>query len=93
MSALDVLSPEMKEQLLSELSQVAVAGIKKALDSKEDRYLNAGQAAKHLNISPAIFIRLREEGNFKPIIYPGMVQPRYDIKDLDEFADRNKVGS
>lgn len=93
MQALDMLSPEMKDKLLSELNQVAAAGLERVLASREERYLNAGEAAQYLKISPAIFIRLRKEGYFKPILYPGMVYPRYDRKDLDEFVEQSKVSS
>ncbi|MFT8610548.1 MAG: helix-turn-helix domain-containing protein [Liquorilactobacillus nagelii] len=86
MAALDVLSPEIKSQLVLELTQlVSDDVVPRVLAERETDCFKAKEAVKYLNVSYDTFKRIRSQGLITGFMLKGTSVRRYRKSELDRY--------
>ncbi|MFT8393809.1 MAG: helix-turn-helix domain-containing protein [Liquorilactobacillus ghanensis] len=91
MAALDVLSPEIKSQLVLELTQlVSDDVVPRILAQQETDFFKAKEAANYLNVSYDSFKRIRKQGLVTGFLLKGTSIRRYRKSELDEYLKESE---
>lgn len=90
---IEMLAPEIKEQLNSEFQAVAKKAFEEALETQaiDKRVFSKTQACKYLGISYPTLRKLRKAGKIKAFILAGTQKEVLDIKDLERYVEESKV--
>ena len=89
MAALDVLSSEIKNQLVFEITELVQKEVAPRLIAEQEgsnRYLNAKESAKYLHISYDTFKKVRNRGLIKGFILEGTSVRLYRKSELERYV-------
>lgn len=88
---LELFSESAKNELTSEIIELLQA-LKRSVEAEEkDRWMKQYQACEYIKVSPAIFKKLRESGEIKPVHIDGYSINRYDRRLLDRFMESHQL--
>lgn len=88
---LNILSPKALQALVNELKDLFMEAVKVATKTNESRLKSRKDAAKYVGLSVDILDKLAKEGLISPIKFDGVNKILYDIQDLDELIESNKL--
>lgn len=88
---LNILSPKALQALINELKELFMEAVKIATKTNEGRLKSRKDAAKYIGLSVDILDKLAKQGMITPVKFDGVNKILYDVRDLDELIELNKL--
>ncbi|MFT8583099.1 helix-turn-helix transcriptional regulator [Liquorilactobacillus hordei] len=89
MAVLDVLSPEVKEQISLEVKEIVAEVVEQVVSERNTNLLKAKDVMAKLNISADTFIKIRAQGLIKGQPLKGTSLVRYPASEIEEYIRKS----
>lgn len=90
---LNILSQKALQELVNELKELFIEAVEVTVKANESRLKSRKDAAKYIGLSDDILDVLAKKGMISPVRFDGVRKVLYDVRDLDELIESNKLSN